>query len=130
MLRAAVVSCCAVLCLAACGSGGAKHTAATTTVGSCVNARTMAKLHADVAAIRSASNLPTRNRLDGNPQINKATDRFLNDVSLAKIDNKRRNRMIDLAAGALANECEQCFQALEAERPVVSLRYGETGCGA
>jgi hypothetical protein len=131
VLRAAAILSCAALCLAACG--GSKHTGAaqgTTTVGSCVNTAAMAKLHADVAAIKRASNLPTTNRLDGNAAINKATDRFLLDVATAKIDNKRRNRMIDLAMGSLANQCEQCFQALEAGRPVPSLRYGDTGCGA
>jgi hypothetical protein len=114
---------------AGCGGGaGAKHAAPP--AGSCVNAKAMAKLHTDIAAIKHASNLPTRNRLDGNPAINKATDAFLYDVAVAKIDNKRKNRLIDLAAGALANQCEQCFQALEAGRPIPALRYGETGCGA
>jgi len=118
------------LVAAGCGGGGSKPTAKPKPVaGSCVNAKALAKLHADVAAIRAAANLPTRNRLDGNPAINKATDRFLYDVATAKIDNKRRNRIIDFAMGALANQCEQCFQALEAGRPIPALRYGDTGCG-
>ena len=29
-----------------------------------------------------------------------------------------KNRMIDHAAAALVGSCEQCFQALEAERPI------------
>ncbi|HEX6788022.1 MAG TPA: hypothetical protein VF091_02175 [Gaiellaceae bacterium] len=132
MLRAVATLSCAALCLAACG--GSKHTGnatqGTTTVGSCVNTAAMTKLHADVAAIKHASNLPTKNTLDGNPAINKATDKFLLDVNTAKIDNKRKNRFIDLAMGSLANQCEQCFQALEAGRPIPSLRYGDTGCGA
>ena len=128
MLRAVATLSCAALCLAACG--GSKHAQGTTTVGSCVNAAAMARLHADVAAIKRASNLPTTNRLDGNPAISKATDKFLLDEETAKIDNKRRNRMIDLAMGSLANQCEQCFQALEAGRPIPSLRYNDTGCGA
>jgi hypothetical protein len=37
--------------------------------------------------------------------------------------------MIDYAAAALVGACEQCFQALEAARPVPSLRLGETGGG-
>jgi hypothetical protein len=132
-MRLAGVAAAVTLCLvaAACG-GGSKHAASppTTTVGSCVNAKSMAKLRTDIAAIKHASNLPTKSLLDGNPAINKATDRFLLDVGEAKIDLKRKNRLIDLAAGSLANQCEQCFQALEAERPTISLRYGETGCGA
>ena len=82
------------------------------------------------STLTSPPYLPTKNRLDGNAAINKATDKFLLDVNTAKIDNKRRNRMIDLAMGSLANQCEQCFQALEAGRPIPGLRYGETGCGA
>jgi hypothetical protein len=126
-MRLAGVAAAVVLSLVAAGCGGSAKPK--TVAGSCVNAKAIAKLHADVAAIRHASNLPTHNRLLGNAAINKATDRFLYDVATAKIDNKRRNRIIDLAMGALANQCEQCFQALEAGRPIPALRQGETGCG-
>jgi hypothetical protein len=134
-MRLAGVAAFLVLCLAAAGCGGGGSKTKTTAkpkpvAGSCVNAKAVAKLRADVAAIRSAADKPTHNRLLGNPAINKATDRFLYDVATVKIDNKRRNRMIDFAMGALANQCEQCFQALEAGRPIPSLRYGDTGCGA
>jgi hypothetical protein len=130
-MRLAGVAVLAALSLAAagCGGSGSQPKTATAIAGSCVNTKAVAKLRADVAAIRSASNLPTHDRLVGNPAINKATDRFLYDVATVKIDNKRRNRMIDFAMGALANQCEQCFQALEAGRPIPALRYGETGCG-
>jgi hypothetical protein len=119
-----------ILCVVAAGCGNGGRPKATTTVGSCTNARATARLNADIAAIKRAAALPTTNRLDGNPTINRATDRFLSDLDLAKIDNKRKNRLIDLAAGSLANQCEQCFQAFEAARPIPGLRYGETGCGA
>jgi hypothetical protein len=127
-MRLAGVAALVALSLAAAGCGGG-GTTATTVAGSCVNPRAVANLHADVTAIRRAADRPTRNRLLGNAAINKATDRFLYDVATAKIDNKRRNRIIDLAMGALANQCEQCFQALEAGRPIPALRQGETGCG-
>lgn len=131
-MRLAGVAALVALSLAAagCGGGSKPQPKAKAVVGSCVNAKAVAKIHADVAAIGTAADLPTRNRLLGNAAINKATDRFLYDVATAKIDNKRRNRMIDFAMGALANQCEQCFQALEAGRPIPSLRYGDTGCGA
>lgn len=124
-MRLAGVAALVALSLAAAGCGGSKPR----TAGSCVDARAVAKLHADVDAIRRASNKPTHSRLLGNAAINTATDRFLYDVETAKIDNKRRNRIIDLAMGALANQCEQCFQALEAGRPIPALRQGDTGCG-
>jgi hypothetical protein len=89
----------------------------------------MAKLEKDIAAMRRAASMPTKDTLIGNKAINAATDKFLNDVALAHIDNKRRNRMIDHAAGTLAGACEQCFQALEAGRPVIGIRLGVSGCG-
>jgi hypothetical protein len=86
------------------------------------------KLEADIAALRRAAALPTKNTLLGNAQINHATDRFLLDVALAHISNLQRNRMIDHAAGTLAGRCEQCFQALEAARPIPSIRAGGAQC--
>lgn len=122
MLRGLGIACCAaVLCLTACGT-------AKRTVGAppkqCVSPRAIAKLDADIAAIRSAAALPTKNTFLGNAAINRATDRFLNDDDLAHITNLKRNRMIDHAAGALAGACDQCFQALEAARPIPNIRMG------
>ncbi len=121
MLRAAALAACAVLGLAACGSGS-KHAARTAKV--CRNsAAAEARLFADIAAMRRAARLPTSDRLQGNHAVNVATDRFLNDVALAPIGNLRRNRMIDHAAGTLSGACEQCFQALEAARPIVTVAH-------
>jgi hypothetical protein len=117
-----------VVALSACGGSGTPSTSGTR----CENpraARALARLHADVAAMKRAAERPTSNTLYGNAAVNRATDRFLNDVALAPIENKQRNRMIDHAAGVLAGACQQCFQALEAARPIPSMRLGETGCG-
>lgn len=121
MLRGLAVACCAVACLAACGS--AKHTAVAT-AKQCISPKAVAKLDADIAAMRRAAALPTKNTLLGGAAINRATDRFLNDVQVAHITNLKRNRMIDHAAGTLAGTCEQCFQALEAARPIPNIRMG------
>jgi hypothetical protein len=75
----------------------------------------MAKLEADIAALRRATN---------SAALNRATDRFLLDVATAPITNLKRNRMIDHAVGALGGQCEQCFQALEAARPIPTIRTG------
>jgi hypothetical protein len=91
-------------------------------------ARALQHLDADIAALQRAARLPTKDKLQGNAAINRATDRFLNDVALAPIDNKQRNRLIDHAAGALVGACEQCFQALEAARPIPNIRLGVSGC--
>jgi hypothetical protein len=76
----------------------------------------MAKLTADIAAIRGAQS--------DQAALNRTTDRFLLDVATAPITNLKRNRMIDHAVGALGGECEQCFQALEAARPIPNIRTG------
>jgi outer membrane murein-binding lipoprotein Lpp len=115
----------AVLALTGCGSGR-KHAAAPSR--RCTSPKAIAKLAGDVAALRRAARLPTSDTLRGNEAVNIATDRFLRDVALARIDNKRRNRMIDHAAATLSGACEQCFQALEAARPIPGIRLGVSGC--
>jgi hypothetical protein len=88
--------------------------------------RARAKITADIAALKHASALPTTDALKGSAAVNRATDRFLYDTAVAPITNLQRNRLIDLAASALQGSCEQCFQALEAGRPVVNIRYGNS----
>ena len=119
LVRGTALVVCALL-LAACGGSG-RTTAAKKPCVSPKAARALKRIHADTAAIRAAANLPTKSALDGNPAINRATDRFLLDVETAPLDNLTRNRLIDLAAAALVGACEQCFQALEAERPIVTI---------
>ena len=120
MVRSLGLVLCVVL-LAGCG--GTKH--------GCQSPKqqtALARLNADLSAIRKAAKLPVTDALKGGPEINKATDRFLLDVEKAPIDNLQRNRLIDHAAAALLGSCTQCFQALEAERPVVSIAHGDQGC--
>jgi hypothetical protein len=121
-----IILACAACCLTACGSAHKAAAPPAQTKTTCVSPKAITKLNADIAAMRRAASLPTKNTLDGNPAINHATDRFLNDVDLAHITNLARNRMIDHAAGTLAGACEQCFQALEAARPIPNIRMGVT----
>ena len=126
MLRGLVVLACAVLCLAACGSA---RKAAQPADRICPDtSKALTKLQSDIAAMRKAARLPTQNTLQGNHAVNVATDRFLNDVALAPVGNLKRNRLIDHAAGTLSGACQQCFQALEASRPVINIRLGEKRC--
>jgi hypothetical protein len=119
---------------AACG-GAKKHTAATTssvTATRCprrVTARWTARLQRDVTAIRRAARRPTKDTLKGNPAINAATDRFLVDVNNAPVDLLVKNRFIDHAAAALVGSCQQCFQALEAGRPIPAISHAGR-CGS
>lgn len=121
VLRGTALLVCALL-LAACGSG-AKTSAQAKNCTSPKAARALRKIRADTAAIRAAANLPVKDTLKGNATVSRATDRFLLDVETAPIDNLQRNRLIDLAAAALVGSCEQCFQALEAERPIVTMAH-------
>jgi cytochrome c556 len=108
-----------VLLAAACG-GTAKPTSHPKAKVCPKTKAAVARLQSDVAAIRKAA-LTTP---EDSPQINAATDRFITDVSTAQVGNLKRNRMIDHAMGALHGQCESCFQALEAGRPIVSIHYG------
>ena len=131
MARTSILLVGVVLCLAACGSGS-HHSAARTTTRSCTDpraARDLARLRADVAAIRIAARKPTKNTLDGNPAVNHATDRFLADEGRAHVSLLAKNRFIDHAAAALVGSCQQCFQALEAGRPIPAISHAGA-CGS
>jgi hypothetical protein len=129
----------AVVCASAGCGGSRKHAAASTAstvtstaVSRCphhVTARWTARLRRDVEAIRRAARRPTKDTLAGNPAINAATDRFLADVNTAPIDLLVKNRFIDHAASALVGSCEQCFQALEAGRPIPAISHAGR-CGS
>jgi hypothetical protein len=118
----------AVVVLAGCG-GTAKPKAAPKP--QCPAAtRALARIDRDLAALRAAAKLPTKDRRTGNHAINVATDRFLEDVAVAPISNLRRNRLIDHAMAALGGRCEQCFLAFESARPIPAIRQGDVKCAA
>ena len=119
----------AVLLLAACGGGHTARPAARPAAKPCPGTqKALAKLGRDLAALRAAATLPTKDTLKGNHAINVATDRFLYDVAVAPLSNLQRNRLIDHAMATLVGNCEQCFQALEAERPIPAIRAGDSKC--
>ena len=127
MLRGLALLVCAVLCLAACGS--AKQAAAPPPKKLCPKATGLSPGSRRTSQrCGKPPDTPTKDTLQGNHAINVATDRFLNDVALAPIGNLKRNRLIDHAMGTLSGSCEQCFQALEAARPVINIRLGEKRC--
>jgi hypothetical protein len=136
VLRVAVLALLVTLTLAACGSHKSSPPPATTTQSAakakaCKNqAVALAKIHRDIAALQAAYKLPVKDKLLGNHAINVATDKFLNDVQLAPISNLKRNRLTDLAMSAIGTHCQQCFQALEANRPIPSIRAGAISCSA
>jgi hypothetical protein len=140
VLRAAVLALLVTLTLAACGAPKSSPPPAATTATStqsaakakaCKNqAIALAKIHRDIAALEAAYRLPVKDKLLGNHAINVATDEFLNDEELAPISNLKRNRLIDLARSAIGTHCQQCFQALEAGRPIPAIHAGEISCSS
>ena len=80
-------------------------------------------------ALREAAHLrrmaaPLKKSEMGTPALQHATDRFLTHLTTSKLDNYYQNRLIDKAASAVAFACEQCFQMLEASRPIPAMQYG------
>jgi hypothetical protein len=110
--------------LAGCGGSGDRSTATADECGgsksAAVRARQVRKLERDLAVVhQAASRLRTRT-LDGTPALSRAVDRFLLDVASPKLSVFVRSRFISRAAAVVAPVCEQCFQALEASRPIAS----------
>jgi hypothetical protein len=93
--------------------------------------RAQTRLDRDLASVRTAAARPSRDTLKGNPAVNAALDRFLLDLARAPLNLKVKNRMIDHAAAAVIATCEQCFQALEASRPIPAIAHGGSAgaCG-
>ncbi len=78
------------------------------------------KLERDLRGLRAAAATMKHYAQDGNPQTNKALDRFELDVADEALSRFQRNRFIDLAAAIVAPHCYLCFQALEANRPLAA----------
>jgi hypothetical protein len=85
--------------------------------------RELVQLAADVRRIRVASAAAPRKSLQGTPAVRAATTRFIDHEQRATLDNLTKNRAIDHAAAAVAPACEQCFQQLEADRPIVDIAH-------
>jgi hypothetical protein len=132
-----------VLLVAACGGSGIEQTPAagtttvaapTTTVDKCKGAKSAAvrahkirRLGRDVARLRMLAAPIQKKTLDGTPALSAAVDRFLLDVADRAVPVHVRSRFIDRAAAIVAPVCEQCFQALEASRPIAG--GAKMGCG-
>jgi hypothetical protein len=71
------------------------------------------RLRADIARIQQART---------HARTSAATDRFIDDLNVSKLSLKTKNRLIDFAIAAGLGKCDDCFQALEAMRPIPALR--------
>jgi hypothetical protein len=107
----------AVLALAACGLQQ-KHPKADPRLQ-----RDLAQAQADLAHLRAVTAPLHRSSLMGTPAIQAATGRFLDHLDRSSIPLLQRNRLIDHAAAAVSGVCGQCFQMLEADRPIPELAH-------
>jgi hypothetical protein len=83
--------------------------------------RQESRLFRDVALIRAEARRTPTASLKGTPALRRLTARFIDDYDRSSaIPRLRKNRMIDHAVGALAGTCDQCFQQLEAIRPIIT----------
>ena len=80
--------------------------------------RDYARLYADIRAMRAEAAKVRHGSLLGTSGLRRTTAKFIEDLEGSILGAKARNRMIDHAAGAVATSCEQCFQMLEAIRPI------------
>jgi hypothetical protein len=85
--------------------------------------RDVARLQRDVAAIKRAAGKVDHSTLMGTPELQRTTGAFLDRLDRSTLEPKMKNRMIDFAASAVAGSCEQCFQMLEAARPIPEIAH-------
>jgi len=137
-----VLVCVAALALAGCGgSRQAATTAGTTTVAApaatvnkcngsksaAVRARKERRLARDVARLRVLAAPIHKTTFNGTPALSRAVDRFLLDVADTDVPVLVRSSFINRAAAIVSPVCDQCFQALEANRPIAG--GAKLGCG-
>jgi hypothetical protein len=87
--------------------------------------RSLAVLDRDVARLRAATAASPSRTLRGTPALRRSTDCFLHDLERSPVGNLSKNRIIDHAAAAAASGCDQCFQQLEAVRPIPAIAEGD-----
>jgi hypothetical protein len=120
MVKHAVPIAALVLALAGCGGGStaARHGPPRPETA---KQRRLARLASDVRLLRADAAGIHGNSTLGTPRIQRATSRYLHDLDTAKLDDLTKNRQIDFAAAAVAGVCDQCFEMVEADRPIPAL---------
>ena len=126
----------AVLLAAGCGSRSAAPptptTVPTVSASACkLTAQTraqLAKAQRDLASLRQVAKKQTKYTELGTTAMQNATGRYLDDLTTSKLDHFRVNRLIDLGVSVAGPYCGQCFQMLEANRPIPAMKYEGTHC--
>jgi hypothetical protein len=147
MTRLHAAACCLCAAAALAAGCGSTHSAQTTTAAAppatsgdgsgvdnkpqdCLSAaqrkKTVSRILRDAATLRRLA-APLGTSEMGTPKLQQATNSFLIHLKTSKLDLYYQNRMIDRAASAVAFACGQCFQMLEAERPIPAMKFGHSG---
>ena len=132
-LRLLVPAAVVVAVAAGCGSGAHRDDATTIASPSGCHLTPAVKAaigrsQRDLARLRAVAAKQTAYSDLGTPAMQLATGRYVDDLSNSPIDGLRRNRLIDLGVSVVTGYCGQCFQMLEASRPIPELKYSPTGC--
>jgi hypothetical protein len=133
-----------VVALAGCGGGSARNGASTSSqqqqqqksasvypddpqllarAATPTQRQDLERLWRDTQAVRTAAAATHGRSLKGGARVRRATSRFIEDLDASQIDNLSKNRAIDHAAAAVAVVCDQCFQQLEAIRPIPAIAH-------
>jgi len=83
----------------------------------------LARAAHDVDAMKSAAAATSTRSLKGTPRLRRTTALFLQHMQASPLESLTQNRLIDHAAAAVAFACEQCFQQLEANRPIPQIAH-------
>jgi hypothetical protein len=85
--------------------------------------RDLERLWMETQAIRRAAAGSRNSTLNGDRRVRNTVSRFMDDLARSRIDDLSKNRAIDHAAAAAGTVCEQCFQELEAVRPIPAIAH-------
>jgi hypothetical protein len=84
-------------------------------------------LERDLAAMRVAAEPLKKLTLMGSPAMQQTTGKFIDDVDRSSLPNLVKSRYYASAGAIVAGVCEQCFQMIEADRPVAGgAKIGES----
>jgi hypothetical protein len=83
----------------------------------------LARAAHDVDAMKRAAAATSKRSLKGTPRLRRTTALFLQHMQTSPLESLTQNRLIDHAAAAVAFACEQCFQQLEANRPIPQIAH-------
>jgi hypothetical protein len=123
----------AAVAFAAAGCGGTSRTSGTTTAARHVSPSITSKhcrglepaqlrkrrlLERDLAAMRVAAKPLEHLTLMGSPAMQRTTGTFVDDLDRSGLPNYVKSHYSALAGAIVAGVCDQCFQMIEADRPV------------